>query len=105
MIITDCENSIILQSKILSSLLKGIISKYNGGCHCINCLQLFKNSKSKKIFLKIMTPFTYEIAKKYVKMPEIGKNILKYDLGEISMKIPFAFYADIKSLFEKIDEF
>lgn len=52
-----------------------------------------------------MTLFTYEIAKKYVKMPEIGKNILKYDLGEISMKIPFAFYADIKSLFEKVDEF
>ena len=28
-------------------------------------------------------------------MPEKGKNILKYNAGEKSMKVPFIIYADI----------
>ena len=34
-------------------------------------------------------------------MPEKGKNILEYSHGEKSMKVPFAIYADTKSLLRK----
>ena len=36
-------------------------------------------------------------------MAEKSKNILKYNHGEKSMKIPFIIYAETESLLEKID--
>ena len=37
-------------------------------------------------------------------MPEKGKNILKYNAGEKSMKVLFIIYADMESSLEKIDK-
>ena len=38
----------------------------------------------------------------YVEMPDKDNNILKYNHGENSMKLPFIIYADMESLLEKI---
>ena len=38
-------------------------------------------------------------------MLEEDKNILKYNLGEKSVKVPFVIYADTEPLLEKIDTF
>ena len=35
-------------------------------------------------------------------MPEEDNKILKYNHGEISMKVPFVIYADLESLLEKM---
>ena len=35
-------------------------------------------------------------------MPGKDNNILKYNHGEISMKVPFIIYADLESLLEKM---
>ena len=37
----------------------------------------------------------------YVEMPEKDNEILKYNYGEKSMKVPFIIYADMESLLEK----
>ena len=34
-------------------------------------------------------------------MPEKDKKILKYNHGEMSLKVPFAIYADLECLFKK----
>lgn len=39
----------------------------------------------------------------YIKMPEKGKNIIKYNQGEKYMSSPFVIYADTQSLQEKED--
>ena len=36
-------------------------------------------------------------------MPTKGNNIIKYNHGEKSLKMPFTIYADLECLFEKID--
>ena len=38
-------------------------------------------------------------------MTEEGKNILKYNHGEKSLKVPFVIYADTESLLNKIDTY
>ena len=37
----------------------------------------------------------------YLEIPKKDNNILKYNYGEKSMKVPFIVYADIESLLEK----
>ena len=38
----------------------------------------------------------------YVEMPDKDNNVLKYNPGEKSMKVPFIIYAEKESLLEKI---
>ena len=38
----------------------------------------------------------------YVEMPDKDNNVLKYNHGEKSMKVPFIIYAEKESLLEKI---
>ena len=39
----------------------------------------------------------------YIKMPKKDNKILKYNLGENSIKVPFIVYADLASLLNKIN--
>ena len=41
----------------------------------------------------------------YVEIPEECNKILKYDLGEKSMKVPIIIYADLESLLEKMSTY
>ena len=70
-----------------------ITLKHDGEFYCLNCLHSFSiKTKLKK----------YEYLSKrcdccYIEMPN-EENILKYDNGEMSMKVPLITYADMESL-------
>ena len=79
--------------KKLFGLFCKITLKHDGEFYCLNCLHSFSiKTKLKK----------YEYLSKrcdccYIEMPN-EENILKYNNGEMSMKVPFITYADMESL-------
>ena len=85
--------------KKLFILLRGITSKHNGGCFCINCLHSIRAEYKLKLHENVYKNHDYY----HVKMPEEIKKILKYNQNLKSMKIPFIIYADKESLLEKIE--
>ena len=89
------KNGIILPYKICLLYLK-ITSKHKGDFYCLNCLHSFRTENKLKIHEKVCKNHDYC----YIEMPK-GKNILKYNHGEKSMKVPFIIYADMESLLEK----
>ena len=64
--------------KKLSVLLRGITSKHDGCCYCINCTHLFKTENQIKAHKNFCKNHNYC----YIKIPENSENILKYNDGE-----------------------
>ena len=87
-----------LAVKRLPALLRGITSKHVGDFYCLNCF----HSDSTKNKLKKLEHVCENHDYCYVEMPEEGNKILKYNHGEKSMRAPFAIYADLESLLEKM---
>ena len=83
--------------KKLSALLKGITSKHKGHFYCLSCFNSYSTKKKLKKHRNGCENHDYC----YVEMPEKDNKILKYNYGEISIKVPFIIYADIESLLEK----
>ena len=79
----------------LSKVLKGITSKHKKDLNCFN-------SNITKEKLKKDRNMCENRDHCYVEMTEKDNKILKYNHGEKSMKAPFAIYADIESLLEKL---
>ena len=94
--ITDSEKWNYLAVKSLSALFRGITSNNNGDFYCLNCFQSYTTENKLKKHKKVC-----ENHDCYVEMPEEDNNILKYNQGEKSMKVPFIAYADLESLLEK----
>ena len=88
--ITDGENWHYLAVKSLSALFRGITSKHEGDFYCLNCSQSYTTENKLKKHTKVCQNHDYC----YVEMPEEDNKILKYSLGEKSMKVPFIIYAD-----------
>ena len=82
----------------LFKLLKGITSKQVGDFYCLNCFHSYTTENKLKQHENVCRNYDYC----YVEMPKEDSKILKYNLGEKSMKVPFVIYADLESLFEKI---
>ena len=97
--ITDNEKWHYLAVKILSKLLRGITSNYNGDFYCLNCLHPYWTENKLKKHVKICRDRDFC----YLKMPDENDKILKYNPGEKSLKVLFIIYADLECLFEKID--
>ena len=83
---------------IKNTLLSKITSKHDSHFYCLNCLHLFRTENKLKEREYVCTNHDYC----YIEMSKEDKNILKYNHGETSMKIPFIIYADMESLLEKI---
>ena len=83
--------------KKLSPLLKGITSKQEGDFYYLNCFHSYSTKNKLQKHYNVCKNHDYC----YVEMPEEGKQILKYNHGEKSMKNPFIIYADLKRLLEK----
>ena len=66
-------------------LFRGITSKNNGDFYCLNHESICRN---------------HDYC--YIEMPDKDNNILKYNPGEKSIKIPFAIYTDFECLVEKM---
>ena len=98
LMITDGEKSHYLTVKNLSGLLRGITSTHYGDFHCLNCFRSSRTKSKLELHKKICENHDYC----KVEMPAKGNNIIKYNHGEKSMKVPFVIYADLECLLEKM---
>ena len=78
-------------------LLRGITSKNNGNFYCLNCFSSFRTKNVLKSRENVCEDNDYC----YIELPNGENNILKYNLGEKSMKIPFIIYGDFESILKK----
>ena len=97
LMITDCEKWHYLKVKNLSGLLRGITSNHAGDFYCLNCFCAYSTKNKFEAHKKRCENHDYC----HVEMPTKGNNIIKYNHGEKSMKLPFVIYADLECLLEK----
>ena len=98
LIITDDEKWHYTAVKRLSGLLRGITSTNNGDFYCLNCFHAFRTKNKLEVHQKICENHDYC----HVEMPTKDNNIIKYNQGEKSIKLPFVVYADLECLLEKM---
>ena len=92
LMITDGEKWHYLAVKNLPGLLKGITSTHEKDFHPYRTKSKLESHK------KICENHDYC----HVEMPTKDNNIIKYNHGERSMKVPFIIYADLECLLEKV---
>ena len=97
MITDDGKKWHYLPVKSLSALLRGISSSNNGDFYCLNCFHSYCSLNKLKKHERVCNYHHYF----HVDMPEEGKNILKYSLGDKSLNVLFIIYADLEYLRKK----
>ena len=98
LMITDGEKWHYLVVKNLSRLLKGITSTHEKDFFCLNCFHSYRTKSKLESHKKICENHDYC----HVEMPTKDNNIIKYNHGEKSIKVPFIIYADLECLLEKM---
>ena len=98
LMISNGENWHYLVVKNLPGLLKGITSSHNEDFYCLNCFHSYRTKNKLEEHKKICENHDYC----HVEMPTKDNNIIKYNQGEKSIKLPFIIYADLECLLEKI---
>ena len=98
LMITDGEKWHYITVKNLSGLLRGITSNHAGDFYCLNCFCAYSTKNKFEAHKKICENHDYF----HVEMPTKDNNIIKYNHGEKSMKLPFVIYADLECLLEKM---
>ena len=98
LMITDGEKWHYLVVKNVSGLLKGITSTHEKDFYCLNCFHFYRTKNKLESHKKICENHDYC----HVEMPTKDNNIIKYNHGEKSMKVPFIIYADLECLLEKM---
>ena len=83
--------------KKLSRLLRGITSNHKEHFYCLNCFHSYRTENKLEAHKKICENHDYC----HVGMPTKSNNIIKYNHGEKSMKLPFVIYTDVECLLEK----
>ena len=92
------KNGIILTVKTISGLFRGITSNHSGDFYCLNCFHSYRTKNKLEAHKKICENHDYC----HVEMPTKDNNIIKYNHGEKSMKLPFLIYADLECLLKKM---
>ena len=92
LMISNGENWHYLVVKNLPGLLRGITSNHNEDFYRLNCLHLYRTKNKLEEHKKIC---------ENVEMPNENNEIIKYNQGEKSIKLPFIIYADLEFLLEK----
>ena len=87
----------ISNSENLSGLLRGITSNHKEDFYCLNCFHFYSTKNKLEAHKRICENHDYC----YVEMPTKNNNIIKYNHGEKSMKLPFVIYTDLECLLEK----
>ena len=98
LMISDGQEWHCLVVKSLSGLLRGITSIHKEDFYCLNCFHSYRTENKLKEHKKICENHDYC----HVEMPTKDNNIIKYNHGEKSMKLPFVIYADLECLLEKM---
>ena len=96
--ISDGQKWHYLVVKNLSELLRGITSNHKEDFYCLNCFRSYRTKSKLEAHKKICENHDYC----HVEMPTKNNNIIKYNHGEKSMKIPFIIYAGLEYLLEKM---
>ena len=96
--ITDGGKWHYLVVKNLSGLFKGTTSNHYGDFYCLNCFHSYRTKNKLEAHKKICENHDYC----HVEIPIKGNNTIKYNHGEKSIKMPFANYADLECLLEKM---
>ena len=96
--ITDGEKWHYLVVKNLSGLLKGITSTHEKYFYCLNSFHSYRTKSKLESHKKICENHDYC----HVEMPIKDNNIIKYNHGEKSVKLPFVIYSNLECLLEKI---
>ena len=96
--ISDGQKWHYLVIKNLSGLLRGITSNHKEDFYCLNCFHSCSTKNKLEAHKKICENHDYC----YLEMPTKNNNIIKYNRGEKSMKLPFVIYADLEYLLEKM---
>ena len=82
----------------LSGLLRGVTGNNNGNFYCLNCFHVYRTKNKLETHKKICKNRDYC----HIEMPNEDNKIIKYNQGEKSIKSPFAIYADLECLLEKM---
>ena len=96
--ISNGENWHYLVVKNLAGLLKGVKSNHKVDFYCLNCFCAYSTKNKLEAHKKICENYDYC----HVEMPTKDNNTIKYNQREKSIKLPFAVYADLECLLEKI---
>ena len=98
LMISDGQKWHYLVVKNLSRSLRGISSNHKEDFYCLNCFHSYRAENKLEAHKKICENHDYY----HVEMPTKNNNIIKYNNGEKSMKLPFVIYADLECLLEKM---
>ena len=99
LMISNGENWHYLAVKSLSRLLRGITSNYDGDYYCLNCFHSYRTENKLNAHKKICENNEYC----NIEMPSPNNNLIKYNQGDKSLKLPFIIYADLECILKKID--
>ena len=82
----------------LSGLLRRVTSNHNDDFYCLNCFHSYKTKNKLEAHKNICKNHDYC----HVEIPTKDNNIIKYNQGEKSIKLPFIISADLECLLEKM---
>ena len=84
--------------KNLSRLLRGITCNHKEDFYCLSCFHSYRTENELEAHKRICE--NHDCCR--VEMPTKNNNIIKYNHGEKSMKLPFVIYTDLECLLEKM---
>ena len=99
LMISNGENWHYLTVKNLPGLHRGIKSSHKQDFYCLNCFHLYRTKNKLEAHKKICENHDYC----NVEMPTKDNNLIKYNQGEKSKKLPFVVYADLECLLENMN--
>ena len=82
----------------LSGLLRGVTSNHNDVFYCLNSFHAFRTKNKLEEHKNICENHEYS----HAEMPTKENNIIEYNQGEKSMKLPYIIYADLECLLKKM---
>ena len=83
-----------LAIKNISGLLRGITSNHDGDFYCLNCFHAYTTKRKLEKHERVCKDHDFcEII-----LPDENNNILKYNPGEYSLKVPFIIYSGLEFL-------
>ena len=98
LMITNGEKWHYLTVNNLPGLLRGITSTHKEDFYCLNCFRSYRTRNKLEVHKKICE--NHNCCN--IEMPTKDNNIIKYNQGEKSIKLPFFVYADLECLLEKM---
>ena len=95
--ITDGKKWHYLAITNLSALLQGKSSNHKEDFYCLNCFNIYTTNNKLKEHEEICN--NHDSC--HIEMSKCFEKILKYNLGEKSLKAPFAIYLELECLLKK----